>query len=221
MEDNIYTLKYDLQQCIAHNMENLETEYTLLFFEKGYMDLTDSLKCFENLEISPYNSKMKFKGDIAKDLKFTEEQLLKVKTIAWKQSMAEAIQQARESQKSEEERFNEQLLAQEQLSRLLEEKQNEEHDFRQATWREKRKLAKIQYELSKIGVELDFEQDEETILLAANVKKLKLNKKQLRQLINYAKLFDIFIIAPLYNQEDEYDNTCLGIRIAFGIDLMI
>ena len=221
MEDNIFTLKYDLQQCIAHNIEKLETEYTLLFYEKDYIELAQALECFDSIKISPSNSKMKFEGKISNDLKFSQEDLLKVKTIVWKQNMAEAMRQAAEDQKSDEQKFQEQLQAQEQLSKLLEEKQNEEHSYRQATWREKRKLAKIQYNLSKIGLDFECTEEDELLLLASNLETLTLNKTQIAVLMDYAKQYDIFIIAPIYNEQDEEDNTCIGIRIAFGIDLMV
>lgn len=221
MEDNIFTLKYDLQQCIAHGAKKIETEYTLLFFERDYMQLVSSLECFEKIKISPSNSKMKFEGEIAKDLKFTDEELLRVKTIAWKNSMAEIIHQANESNKSDEQKFQEKLEAQELLGKLLEEKQNEEHDFRQPQAKEIRKLKRVKKELYKIGIDLDYTEEDELLLLAANLNNLSLTKNQLRTLMDYVRQYDIFIIAPIYNEQDEDDNTCIGIRIAFGIDLMV
>ena len=219
MEDNIFTLKKDLQQCIANNINILDTNYYLLLFDKNTMNLIQSFFGFENLEIFPHNSSMKFRGEIAKDLCLSKEDLNKIKTIAWNYSMNEIMYQTIENQKSEEQKENERFAATLKMEEILNKAEEQEYKYRKPSEYERQLIKYIQEELNKIGLELDYEEHEEILMLCANFKYLKFEKDELRKLIKFAQKVDNFIIASIYDEEDEEDEECKSIRIVLAIDL--
>ncbi|MGM9881487.1 MAG: hypothetical protein ACI31S_01435 [Bacilli bacterium] len=218
MNDDIYSLIDDIRQCIV-NGANLNANYNLLIYEQNTMNMNKSLCCFENLEIFPDNKLMKFKGKIANDLKVTEEDLYKIKKHLWNKNMSEIINQREQSLKSEEQKEIEKEIIQQQLDNILIQAENTEYEYRKPTNKEIEKIKRVQEKLKNMGLDLDYEEHEEILMLCANFKYLKFNKKELRKIIELIDTLDVLLIAPSYNMEDEEDEEAKSIRIVLGIDL--
>ena len=224
MEDNIYTLRDDLQQCIANNIKTLKSNYRLLIFENEEMEFTKSLGCFENLEIFPDNSLMRFQGEIAKDLVFDEKDMSKIKKSAWQRNMFNMVKQM-----STKEEQNKRAIEEMQVINLFENEDAENYKYREPKAYEIIMLKGIQNELKEIGLELEYEEHEEMIMLCGNFKYLKFNRKHLRFLCSILEGLDLFLIAPYYEEQedvndivlDEEESECKSIRIVMGINLNI
>ena len=220
MEDNIFTLKSDIQQAIVSNID-LKSNYRLLFYDKFNMILLNALACFENLKIFPQNSLMRFEGEIAKDLTFNENEINGLKKKVWKDNMQNLVEQMKNDKKSEYQRQNEKLIAEIKLDKLLDECENQDLDFRKPTQEEKNTLKNIQRQLNSIGLNLDYEEHKEILMLAGNFEYLKFTKQELRFFffLIVENNLDNFLIAPVYDEDNEYDENCKAIRIVMTIDL--
>lgn len=222
MEDNIYTLKSDIQECVVNNM-NLKNDYRVLLFDRNTTHLLQSLKSFEHLEIFPNNSLMRFQGEIAKDLiaGMNEEDLSKIKKIVWQNNVVNLMKQKKDSNKPEYIKKNEQIMAEIKLAEVLQECENKEYEYRQATKDERTTMKSIQRELDIMGLNLDYEEHKEILMLSGNFEYLSFTKEELRYLVNLIidNNIDNFVIAPLYSEEDEEDEECKAIRIVLAIDL--
>lgn len=220
IKDDIVTIKTDIQTCIANNMQQLDTEYRIFLFDKKTMIFTRSLGYFESLEIKPCNSRMKFKGEIAKDLIFNEEEMSNIKSNAWKNNINEMMNQINESKKTETQKNNETIIAEMKLQELLQQAEETEYEYRKITEDDRRFVKAMQEKLKNLCLlDLDYEEHEESIMLCGNYSYLKFEKEELRTLIAIAELFDMFLIAPSYSEEDEEDEECKSIRIVLGVDL--
>lgn len=220
MGDNIFTLKSDIQQAVVNNM-NLKSNYRLLFYDEFNMELLNSLGCFENLKILPKDSLMRFEGEIAKDLKFNENEMSGLKQKVWKDNMQNLVEQMRNNKKSEYQRENERIIAKMKLDKLLEECENQDLDCRKPTQEEKNSLKEMQRQLNSIGLDLDYEEHEEILMLAGNFEYLEFTRQELRFLVDLVikNNIDNFLIAPVYDEDNENDEECKAIRIVITIDL--
>lgn len=222
MEDNIYTLRDDLQQCIANNIKTLKSNYRLLIFQNEEMELAKSLGCFEKLEIFPDNSLMRFQGEIAKDLTFNEKEMSVIKKSAWRKNIFDIAQQMLQKEKQ-----NKRVIEEMQIVNLFENENIENCKYREPKAFEIILLQGIQKELREIGLELTYEEHEEMIMLCGNFKYLEFNKKHLRFLCSILEGLNIFLIAPFYEEQEdvndiilnEKESECKSIRIVMGINL--
>lgn len=223
MEDNIYTLKSDVRQCVVSNMD-LKNDYRLLLYDKNTMDFLQILNSFEVLEIFPHNSLMRFQGKIAQDLidNIDTESMDKIKSIVWQNNVTNLIKQAKDSKKTVYQKENEKIIAEMQLSKALEECENQEFEYREATDKEKTLLKAIKRELDLMGLSLDYEEHEDILMLSGNFEYLSFTKYELRYLVNLIEEYHInnFLIAPSYDPDNEEDEECKSIRIVLAIDLV-
>lgn len=222
MEDDCITLRSDIQQCIA-NKTGLDTKYHNLLFNRFNMKLINSLGCFETLEISPDESLMRFKGNIAKDLHFTEEEMTSIKQQLWVKNTQETIKQIIEKNKTEQQKQNEKIIAEIKLRDWL-----NAIDEMQAITKPKSEIKKekaekvlklIQNLLNNIGLNLEYEKGETMIMLSGTFEYLNFTKNQLRLLADLVQALDLFLIAPNYDYEDEENEDCNGIRVVLSINI--
>ena len=222
MEDNIYTLKADIQQCIVNNMD-LKNDYRVLLYDKNTINFLQVFSSFENLEIFPSGSLMRFQGKIAQDLKdqMNEDDINNIKRIVWQNNAATLIKQAKDSKKTAYQKENERIIAEMKLNQVLQECEDQEFEYRNATENEKITLKAIKRELDLIGLSLDYEEHEDLLMLSGNFEYLSFTKKELRYFVNLITKNNInnFLIAPSYSEEDEEDDECKSIRIVIAIDL--
>ena len=226
LEDNIYTLKEDIQQCIVSKM-NLDSNYRLFLFDKDVMEMADSFACFENLEIFPDKENMKLKGEIAKDLIIPDKEMEKIKKIVWEKNLYNMIQQAKESNKSEMQKQNERIIAEMKLSKMLDNAEERVVNFKEPKEYQRKLLKSIQNILKKSGLNLDYEEHKEMLILCGNFNYLKFTKNELRTLCNLVQNVDYFLIAPSYSEDEDYNEITLisddnseSIIIVIGIDLV-
>ena len=228
MEDNIYTLRSDIQQCIANNIKTLKNDYRLLMFENEEMEFARSLGCFENLKIFPNGSLIRFDGEIAKDLSFTEQEIANIKKQAWKKNMIDIAKQINESNKTEKQKQNERVIGEMQLLKLVDDIENEEnYSYREPKAFEIIMMKGIQDALKEIGLELSYEEHEEMIILCGNFKFLEFKRQHLRFFCSILEGLDLFLIAPYYEEQEdeneiilnENEEECKSVRIVMGINL--
>lgn len=231
MEDNIYTLKSDIQQCIANNIDTLKSNYRIMLFEDNTIEFTQGFNFFENLKIKPNGAFMNFEGKIAKDLNIPDENLDKIKKIAFQRNMQELAEQIKESNKTETQRHNDRVIAEMKFNELLDDLQAQADEEQQHTYKQPKKeeielIKKIQTELKKIGLDLDYEVHDSMLMLCGNFEQLEFTKEELRKIVYLSQLVDTFLIAPFYGDEEDDELTlynevdeCQSIRIVFGLYL--
>ena len=219
MVDEVYALKGDIQQCIAHGIDTFTSDYRLLFYENENYEMINALGCFESLEIKPNGTLLQFKGKIAKDLNFSEQQMANIKKSAWQKNMYDIQKQINNIQYEDEdivEFFNE-----------LQEEDEENYEYRKPNNLEIILLKGVQKVFEEQGIKLNLEIKETAITLVGNFKSLKLNKKQLRNICACIEELDMFLIAPNYSDEEDdkvvlfnKEQKCESIRVLVGISLV-
>ena len=227
MEDNIFTLKADIKQCIANDIKELVSNYRLLLYEGDEMEFINAFGCFENLKIEPSGSLIQFKGEIAKDLKFSKEELTKIKQNVWRNNMFEIARQMNENKKSSMEKVIDAENEVRQIVDLFDFDEEEDTKYRPAKKYEKLEMKAIQLRLKEMGLELEYEEQEEFLMLSGNFTSLEFSKDELRMLVHLLESLDLFLISPVYeSQEDsnviylnENEETCKSIRILIGLYL--
>lgn len=222
MNDDCMTLRSDVQQCIASNV-NLDSTYNNFLFNSANMELARTFGCFENLEIFPDGEMMRFKGEIAKDLHFSEEDMIKIKQQIWRKNATEIIKQAIENQKTEQQKQNERVIAQIKLKDWLNYVDEMQNAIKEKSKDKKERAEKIlkgiQDVLKNIGIDLEYEETDTMIMLSETFNSLNLTKNQLRLLADIVQALDLFLIASNYDWEDEENENCNGIRIVLSINI--
>lgn len=229
MEDEIYALRTDIQQCVAKNIPNLNTDYRTFFYNGDEMNMTNALGCFDSLEIKPNGSLMNFNGKIAKDLKFSLKELENIKKEVFTKNTYNLFSQIRENNKTFIEKENDMIEAEEQILSLLSQSEEEKKKNRPAKKYEKLLMKTLQSRiLEEIGIKLNYEEHEGMLLLSGNFDSLKFTKYQLRLLVHLLEDIDMFLIAPFYEEQDdeneiilnEENDKCVAIRFAIGLYLI-
>lgn len=231
IEDETITLKQDIQECLSYKI-NLNTDYNLLSFDEDNMEYINSLGCFEDLEIEPHNSRMKFTGEIANDLDILPEEQRKISSMVLQRKLFNLYNQTNNNFKIVN--FI-RKIDNEELNEFVEEiEEDNDIQFKEPSKADKAKLKVIKSNMNDLGLKLEYEETEDMIMLSGNFKYLKFNKKSLRRMIGLIKdlQIDLFLIAPLYDDEtNAYENDddaflddfnqeeCKGIRLVFGIYL--
>lgn len=220
--DDCITLRSDVQQCIAGNV-SLNSTYNNFLFNPSNMALARTFECFENLEIVPDGEVMRFKGEIAKDLHFTEEEMTKIKQQIWRKNAAEIMKQAIENQKSRQQKENEKAVAELKLRDWLNAVDEMQNAVKEKSEIKKEKaekiLKRIQDILKNVGIGLEYEENETMIMLSGTFQHLKFTKNQLRLLADLVQSLDLFLIASSYDWEDEENENCNGIRVVLSMNI--
>lgn len=221
MQDSISALQTDIQQCVVNNCTNFKSRYRTFFFDKTNINLVGIFGMLEKLEIFPDETLMGFKAKIADDLGFSEEEMIQIKRNVWQFNSINLLDQINNSKKTEIQKRNEEIIAEQLFQEWLDSVQEDSKNYAKPTESQKQSLKAIKKELDKIGFILDYEEHKEMIMLCGNFEYLKFTKQELRLIVMLIQNGPItnFLIAPSYNEEDEDDEECKGIRIVISIDL--
>lgn len=215
LNDDIYQLKEDLDECII-NDSNFEGKYNFFIFDKQTMQMANGLGCFDTLNISLEDNCIKLKGEIAKDIKQNVD-LDKMKSRVEEKHKRNLMQQLIENNKTEEEKMEEYCKGSEEILKIIEESE-EDAEVREITTKDKIILLSLQDTLKQFNLNLQYEETEEVVMLNGVYNDLNFNKYQLREIISLLQTnIDFFTIVPYFKDED--DENAVGIRIAIGISL--
>ena len=217
MEDDAITLRQDIQSCVAKNIKILDGNYSFFFWDKSNMFYSRSLALFENLKIYPDKNNLHLKGQIIEKLfNLTEEQMTSIRQQVWLNEMQETLRQIAEKKKTAKQKNNEKAIAEMNLQKFVDNMQNNNIQYRQATEFDRKLMCLIQDKLKELNIQLDYTENKEDLVLAKNFDNLSLTKCQLQEMQQLAEKVDMFLIAPIY---DEDEKTCIGVRLAIAISL--
>lgn len=223
--DETLRMKLDIQHCIANNIDELSTNYSMLIFEGFYKENIQCLCYYKRLDISVEDNKLLYHMliDTEKVSELSKEEIKQVKLASEKARYIEMMEQMHESSKSETQKEMEKDTASIVLSNLLD--QVEEVQKNKIYAKPKKdyynKMEVVKSILDNIfNMSCNIEVSEYSISISINCKEIHLNEKMLYTLVLLMLFLDIFTICPYYRDNDDLDDDEIqGVRLYFGISL--
>ena len=223
--DETLRMKLDIQHCIANNIDELSTNYSMLIFEGFYKENIQCLCYYKRLDISVEDNKLLYHmlKKTKKVSELSKEEIKQVKLASEKARYIEMMEQMHESSKSETQKEMEKDTASIVLSNLLD--QVEEVQKNKIYAKPKKdyynKMEVVKSILDNIfNMSCNIEVSEYSISISINCKEIHLNEKMLYTLVLLMPFLDIFTICPYYRDNDDLDDDEIqGVRLYFGISL--
>lgn len=223
--DETLRMKLDIQHCIANNIDEFSTNYSMLIFEGFYKENIQCLCYYKRLDISVEDNKLLYHMliDTEKVSELSKEEIKQVKLASEKARYIEMMEQMHESSKSETQKEVEKDAASIVLSNLLD--QVEEVQKNKIYAKPKKdyynKMEVVKSILDNIfNISCNIEVSEYSISISINCKEIHLNEKMLYTLVLLMPFLDIFTICPYYRDNDDLDDDEIqGVRLYFGISL--
>ena len=223
--DETLRMKVDIQHCIANNVIEFSTNYGMLLFEGEYKQNIFCLAYYNLLKISVKNNKLLFDITLDKDKirELSQEEIKEIKKASNKIRYIDMIEQMQEQNKTEEQKEIEKENMSNFLNHIIEtaERKQEEQTYRKALKDDYNKMNIIKNILDNmLNINCKIEESEENISISINCEELILNQEMLYKLILISYFTDIFVICPLYKEnEDIDDEEVIAVRLFFGIQL--
>lgn len=223
--DETLRMKVDIQHCIANNVTEFSTNYRILLFEGQYKQNIYCLAYYNLLKLCVKDNKLLFEISLDKDKikELSQEELSEVKKASDKIRYIDMMEQIEEQNKTEEQKEIEKENMSSFLNHIIEkaEMKQEQQTYRKASKDDYNKIKIIKNILDNtFNINCNIEETEEYISISLNCKELTLNQDMLYKLILISYFTDIFVICPLYKENDDIDDEeVIGVRLFFGITL--
>lgn len=220
MEDEVIDIKRDVQHAMSRNILHYKASYGGAIFYEDNIEYLQSFEYYDKLKISIENNQLIFDVELNKDI-------VNYIRTHYSKKMQEIGEQI-EKEKLEESYFNKLLNEipeemKEKLFNAIDEMQDDDEeeniDYCEPTKEQEEKIKYHKERLRETGLFFKYKQEDCWVGIGLETKEITLNVIQIRELLETAKKFDYFIIAPRYVNDDPNNLEENGIRIYFYDEL--